>query len=74
MTKQPENAPGAATAEEGEVMMDGPDGVAVSLTPDAARRTAHSLRAAALEAKRQRCAQEAASSRGEPEDGGLDVA
>ncbi len=41
------------TAEEGEVHVDGPDGVAVSLTPDAAEETGRRLLAAAEEARRQ---------------------
>jgi hypothetical protein len=53
MTKQPEKTPAEATAEQGEVMIDGPDGLALSLTPDAARRTALSIDAAACEAQEQ---------------------
>ncbi|AOH84187.1 hypothetical protein AWL63_09615 [Sphingomonas panacis] len=53
MTKQPEKIPAEATAEHGEVMIDGPDGLALSLTPDAARQTAHSIDAAAREAQDQ---------------------
>lgn len=46
--------PSVVTAEEGEVMMDGPDGVSVSLHPDAAEETARRLMTAAAEARRQR--------------------
>lgn len=54
MTKQPEKNPAEATAEQGEVLIDGPDGLALSLTPEAARRTASSIHAAACEAQEQR--------------------
>lgn len=48
---------GVASAEEGEVLLDGPDGVAVSMTPEAAEATARSLIAAAEEAANQRSAE-----------------
>lgn len=35
--------PSNVTAEDGEVMVDGPDGVAFSLTPDAAAETSDRL-------------------------------
>ncbi|RZL73335.1 MAG: hypothetical protein EOP66_12750 [Sphingomonas sp.] len=41
------------TAEHGQVMVDGPDGVAVSLTPDAAAETSDRLLHAAVEAQGQ---------------------
>jgi hypothetical protein len=44
---QLEEKPGVASAEQGQVILDGPDGVAVAMTPDAARRTAQRLIAAA---------------------------
>lgn len=44
---------GTASAEEGVVVLDGPDGVAITLTPEAAEGTGHSLIAAAQEARRQ---------------------
>lgn len=40
---QPQTEPGIASAEDGLVVLDGPDGVAVTMTPDAAARTGHSL-------------------------------
>ncbi len=43
---RPEQQPGIATAEQGWVLLDGPNGVAVALTPDAAILTGHSLIAA----------------------------
>jgi hypothetical protein len=50
---------GVAVAEAGLVLLEGPDGVAVSMTPHAAAETAQSLAAAATEAQRQRDAGEA---------------
>ncbi|RYX95450.1 MAG: hypothetical protein EOO28_11865 [Comamonadaceae bacterium] len=44
---------GLASAESGFVILDGPDGVAVSMTPAAARLTADSLVQAAEQAERQ---------------------
>jgi hypothetical protein len=44
---------GKAVAESGLVLLDGPDGVAVAMTPEAARETAVELMAAADEAAGQ---------------------
>ncbi len=52
------NEPSEITAEEGEVIVEGPDGVAVSLTPDAAAETSHRLLYGAAQAEGQRCAEE----------------
>ena len=41
-------------AEDGDVHVDGPDGVAYSMTPDAAMETSHRLLACAAEAQGQR--------------------
>ncbi len=51
---EPERRGGVASAEEGVVLLDGPNGVAVSMTPEAAEITARSLLAAAAEAASQR--------------------
>jgi hypothetical protein len=48
----PRDDPGRATAVDGLVILDGPDGVAVTMTPEAALQTAESLRAAAEEARK----------------------
>ena len=53
MTDKPHDTPSEVTAEEGEVMVDGPDGVAVSMTPDAAAETSHRLLFGAAEARGQ---------------------
>lgn len=45
--------PGVATAEAGLVLLDGPDGVAVAMSPDAAEETGRRLVAAAAEARTQ---------------------
>jgi hypothetical protein len=37
------DTPSKVTSEEGEVMVDGPDGVAFSLTPEAAAETSDRL-------------------------------
>lgn len=49
---KPRNDAGVATAVDGVVVLDGPDGVAVTMTADAAAQTADSLHAAANEARR----------------------
>ncbi|RZI97555.1 MAG: hypothetical protein EOP78_00565 [Variovorax sp.] len=52
--RKPREDAGRATAENGVVILDGPDGVAVTMTPDAATRTAESLHAAARVARESR--------------------
>jgi len=51
---KPCEIPGKATAEDGMVVLDGPDAVAVTMTPEAAELTADSLRAAAAQARQIR--------------------
>ena len=51
---EPFAEPGVATAEDGHVVLDGPDGVALTLTPEAALTTAQRLVEASEEALRQR--------------------
>ena len=48
--------PGDVTAEDGEVMVDGPNGYALSFTPDAAAETSHRLLFGAAEARGQQIA------------------
>jgi hypothetical protein len=50
---RPEEHSGTATAEEGVVMLDGPDGVAVTMTAEAAAGTGHALIDAAEKASGQ---------------------
>lgn len=50
---KPYNDAGVASAEEGQVVLDGPDGIAITMTADAAFKTGESLIAAAREAKEQ---------------------
>ncbi|MBV8970939.1 MAG: hypothetical protein JO290_01470 [Sphingomonadaceae bacterium] len=45
------HVPARAEAAEGMVLVDGPEGVALSLTPEAARRSARRLRTAARAAR-----------------------
>lgn len=59
---EPFDRPGIANAEKGVVLLDGPDGVAIALTPDAAEATARNLISAAGQARRE----PAASSPPEP--------
>jgi hypothetical protein len=54
MKNQPYDTPSDVTAEEGEVIVDGPDGVAVSLTPDAALETSDRLMKGGLTAQGQK--------------------
>jgi hypothetical protein len=52
------NEPSKVEAEGGNVVVDGPDGVAVRLTPDAAVETSDRLLWGAAEAQGQRVARE----------------
>jgi hypothetical protein len=47
----PREDAGKATVEGGSVILDGPDGVAVTMTADAAEKTADSLHRAAMQAR-----------------------
>jgi hypothetical protein len=46
--------PSEVVAEQGDVIVEGPDGVAVTLTAAAAEETARRMLSAASEARRQR--------------------
>lgn len=46
--------PSIVTAEDGHVFLDGPDGVAVAVTPDAALEMSHRLREKAAQAEGQK--------------------
>lgn len=50
----PHSQPSFVVAEQGEVLVDGPDGLATALTPDAAEETGRRLVQAANEARLQR--------------------
>ncbi len=52
------DTPSDVTAEDGKVMVDGPDAVDVSLTPDAALETSDRLLHGGLKAKGQQIAAE----------------
>jgi hypothetical protein len=54
--EKPWNEPSDVAAEDGEVVVDGPDGVAITLTPDAAVETSQRLLEGGLTAQGQRVA------------------
>jgi hypothetical protein len=58
MSSEPElfDEPTKVTAKEGEVILDGPDGVDVKLTPEAASETSDRLLFASGQAKAQQIA------------------
>ena len=49
----PYDYPSEVAAEDGAVIVDGPNGVAIAMMPDAAEETARRLMKAALEARGQ---------------------
>lgn len=51
---KPCDVAGKASVEDGVVLLDGPDGVAVTMTADAAEGTADSLREAAAQVRKDR--------------------
>lgn len=53
MADQVHDVAGHATAEGGIVLLDGPDGTALSMTPDAAETTGRQLMVAAEQARSQ---------------------
>jgi hypothetical protein len=53
-------------AEDGKVILDGPDGVAVLMTPDAALETSDRLLAGATQAMGQKVQEERRTERREP--------
>ena len=54
ITDKTYDEPSSVEAEDGDVVVDGPDGVAVSLTPEAAIETSDRLLEAGLTAQGQR--------------------
>jgi hypothetical protein len=52
--RTPSACPAIATAENGVVLLDGPQGAVAALTPEAAEATSENLRRAASQAARQR--------------------
>jgi hypothetical protein len=53
-TKKIYGQPSAVTAEEGDVLVEGPDDVDVGLTPDAAEETSDRLLEGSMKARGQR--------------------
>lgn len=64
MDSKVHDSPSEVGAEEGVVVVDGPDGVAVSLTPEAAAETSERLLFGAAKARGQEIAEEKRSRRG----------
>ena len=54
MTSKPCSTPSNVYAEQGEVLVDGPNGLALSFTPEAALETSERLRKAGAAARGQR--------------------
>ncbi|WP_423602965.1 hypothetical protein [Sphingomonas sp. MS122] len=50
-SREPFDQPGEASVEAGLVLLDGPDGVAFAMTPDAAEATGRRLVIAAAQAR-----------------------
>lgn len=50
MTAKVHDEPSVVASEDGQVTVDGPDGVAVTMTPEAAEETGHRLIAQASDA------------------------
>ena len=63
MENKPQDTPSEVEAEAGEVLVDGPDGIALSFTPDAASRTSDRLMFGAAKARGQQLARERKSKR-----------
>lgn len=57
MTREAYDTPSDVAAEQGEVIVDGPDGVAITMTPNAAAETSDRLLHAANRAAGQRVAE-----------------
>jgi hypothetical protein len=53
---KPHDRPSRVVAEEGEVLIEGPNGIALSLTPEAAEETSQRLLAGATRATGQKLA------------------
>lgn len=56
--RAPHDTPSDVTAEDGAVLIDGPNGVAISLTPEAADETSDRLLKAAAQARGQQMREE----------------
>ena len=63
MSSKVEQTPSEVSAEDGKVLVDGPDGVAVAMTPEAAAETSHRLLRAAAEARGQQMNEESRRSK-----------
>jgi hypothetical protein len=64
--EKPYDEPSDVAAEEGAVVVDGPDGVAITLTPDAAIETSQRLLDGGLMAQGQRVRKEREAAKPQP--------
>lgn len=66
---KPHDRPSRVAAEEGEVLVEGPNGIALSLTPEAAEETSQRLAKGAAQAIGQKAAGQGRTTRpGAPSD------
>ena len=65
MEREPHDEPSEVDAEEGAVLVEGPDGIAYSMTPGAAYETSGRLMFGAAKAKGQQIAKARKRTRGE---------
>ena len=66
MMAKPADTPADVFAEEGEVLVEGPDGISYSFTPDAAMETSDRLLSGGMEARGQRLKKEIAERHDDP--------
>lgn len=66
--KEPYDEPTQVTAIDGEVVLDGPDGIGVSMTPDAAEETSRRLKSGADVARDQLSEQTSCDNPAQPSD------
>ena len=64
MDRKPYSTPSEVSAEDGEVVVDGPDGVAIAFTPEAADETSSRLLFNAAKARGQQIEREWEGKRG----------
>lgn len=68
MRKKTYDKPSTVTASDGQVLMDGPDGVDVALTPDAAFETADRLTDSAIAASGEERLRQAGEEKRPPQE------
>ena len=70
MDRNPHDEPSEVDAEEGTVFVDGPDGIAYSMTPDAASETSDRLLFGSAKARGQQIATARKRGKSRPGDDG----